>query len=849
MVVSTTLDPEQIYNLERTGNANFFPLGGQSQNGGVNTGPTGPSDFDKFLEEWLRNQQNNNSSGPDHFFDVNPLDQAAFDASQQQNAWDNDFKTANFNWQKAQDDRDYALALGDLDLAKQKQADSNYWQQKSYELGQAQMASSERMNAADNAARVSSARIGADAQIASSQIAAMADRYAADQRLREGLANARNDEERNRIMLAHEREIAAIAKMEDDTKRAIASGEQKIGGFNAETARMAQMGDVALKNNQFLLDASKSPRDLFGLYFMQRGITPDWNSLAAGNPIQGQALQVYDPMKAYTPNITMPADFNIGQGQAYNDVGQASQMELGNNQYITGQQQGTTQPQQPRQMVMYASGTDPMGMSMQNQQTFTQPPTDDWNKMSAQSSTMTDPNSMLSVNTGWNPRPNVPFSPNRGPVNGNINQGSYTRPTGMLQNPPINNLTRPMFGNDMNRIPMNPNSDQSTINQDRRQRVGYTREPQFMVGDAMNPQNPWANGAKPEIIENPTNAPIRVKNTAQTALDFGIQPTQKRSKLQNKMRAGGGIQQQEFDPNMIDPIRSGMQQYNPSNFSPNNSLPRLPATPMQNPVQQPVLDNGQSYMLGPDGNWYMNPVQMQSPQQPPQQVRNIVGGNGLGRNIEESNRLPQFSEVQQPQNNMINRQPIDPRDWGQAWLSPQDPGMQMMTPTERIMQQFQKMFGSSGMPTGARVQGNRFAYGTDFPRYPVGTDNSQQYANMGMSQLWQNSSSNDYLNGAPNIPTWIQTLADYGAPIAPSLYNSVSGQTNPTLNMAQAFGQRGGGILPSLQTLNRQTAGENQLFSGYVDGPVGMPSQDVIDFIGRPTQNLRTAQRGSGTIM
>ena len=756
MVVSTTLDPEQIYNLERTGNANFFPLGGQSQNGGVNTGPTGPSDFDKFLEEWLRNQQNNNSSGPDHFFDVNPLDQAAFDASQQQNAWDNDFKTANFNWQKAQDDRDYALALGDLDLAKQKQADSNYWQQKSYELSQAQMASSERMNAADNAARVSSARIGADAQIASSQIAAMADRYAADQRLREGLANARNDEERNRIMLAHEREIAAIAKMEDDTKRAIASGEQKIGGFNAETARMAQMGDVALKNNQFLLDASKSPRDLFGLYFMQRGITPDWNSLAAGNPIQGQALQVYDPMKAYTPNITMPADFNIGQGQAYNDVGQASQMELGNNQYITGQQQGTTQPQQPRQMVMYASGTD-FGFD--------------------------------TIDTGE-------------PVQ-NIGMG----------------------------------------------RKGYTREPQFMVGDAMNPQNPWANGAKPEIIENPTNAPIRVKNTAQTALDFGIQPTQKRSKLQNKMRAGGGIQQQEFDPNMIDPIRSGMQQYNPSNFSPNNSLPRLPATPMQNPVQQPVLDNGQSYMLGPDGNWYMNPVQMQSPQQPPQQVRNIVGGNGLGRNIEESNRLPQFSEVQQPQNNMINRQPIDPRDWGQAWLSPQDPGLQTMTPTERIMQQFQKMFGSSGMPTGARVQGNRFAYGTDFPRYPVGTDNSQQYANMGMSQLWQNSSSNDYLNGAPNIPTWIQTLADYGAPIAPSLYNSVSGQTNPTLNMAQAFGQRGGGILPSLQTLNRQTAGENQLFSGYVDGPVGMPSQDVIDFIGRPTQNLRTAQRGSGTIM
>ena len=120
---------------------------------------------------------------------------------------------------------------------------------------------------------------------------------------------------------------------------------------------------------------------------------------------------------------------------------------------------------------------------------------------------------------------------------------------------------------------------------------------------------------------------------------------------------------------------------------------------------------------------------------------------------------------------------------------------------------------------------------------------------MGTNSFYQQNSQNDYLNGRENIPTWIQTLADYGAPIAPSLYDSVSGGTSPTLNIGAAFTGRGGGMLPSMQTLNRQTAGENQLFSGYVDGPVGMPSQDVIDFIGRPTQNLRTAQRSSATIM
>lgn len=720
------LDPEQIIALQNSGNANYqlSPSGVSSRvgnsvgslingifGGGGQSASTQTSSSNDLLSQLLASLGNSGgSSSVDHFFDINPLDQNIFDANQKQQGWKNDFDTAQFNWQKAQDDRDYALALGDLDLARQKQADSNYWQGKSYELSQQQMASSERMNAADNASRVTSSRISAEAQTASAQIAAMADRYAADQRLREGLANAKNDEERNRISLAHEKELAAIAKMEDDTKRAIAAGEQKIGGFNAETARMGQMGDVALKNNQFLLDASKSPRDLFGLYFMQRGITPDWNGLAAGNVTQGDPLKVYDPMKAYTPNITMPQDFNITPGQSYGQVGQASNMELNPNTFITGQQQAPkkSNPTQMTFIPQFAGGTD----------------------------------------------------------------------------------------------------------------HGYTTASQFMTGDSTG-SNPWSGGAKPEMIENPTGAPIRVKNTRQTALDFGVQPQgmvggQPMVKGTPAMpstphrKSGFGApapfmpEPDMFNPmsEMVDPIRSGLVPYNPA--------------------------VGQAQRFTTPGLAMDNPVQ-------------------LARNIEESAPVnPDFQNASKSAINtqMINRNVDTIPDWVRnirnttgAQGRPNQPSLLgQYTDNNGLSQQmlinklFESMFGGNG----------QFA-----PRFAVGTDNAQQYANMGMSQLWQNSSNNDYLQGQEGIPDWIKRLADYGAPIAPGLFDSVSGRVSPTLNMASAFGQRGGGILPSLQGLNKMSPGEQQLFSGYVDGPVGMPSMDTIDFIGRPTQNLRTAARSN----
>lgn len=636
-------------------------------------------------------------SSVDHFFDVNPLDQAAFDQGVKQQAWENDFNIAQFNWKKANDDRDYALAVGDLELAKQKQADANYWQGKSYELEQSRMALDERMNSANNATKTQIAQMEAASRAETARIAAQADKYAADLRLQEGLANATNDQERNRVLLAHEQEMAAIAKMEDDTKRLIASGEQKIGGFNAETARMAQMGDIALKNNQFLLDASKSPRDLFGLYFMQRGVTPDWDSLAAGNPTQGEGLKVYDPMKAYAPNITMPQDFTMNPGQSYGGVGNASDINLNANPYLQMGMQQTQQQQPPQGFPAFARGTDNYLGKMTS-------------AARRPSATNVNPNvNALDFGvTSSMPQDDLAppaFSPSPTPRGyrstgyPSTHRGQRTRVDSYNPQPMMFSLP------EMPQQPSQLNSGPSPLNM-QPQQPGYTREPAFLTGDSPK-GNPWSGGAKPELIENPTQAPIRVKNTLQTAADFGIIPNIATDKIE----------------------------------------------------------------------------QVRFPQQ------------GQGFNTQDYIR--QLLEMYAPQ-----------------------------------MQNYKMM----GNPSLQREM---------IARYPIGTDLSQQYANMGMSQLWQNSSNNDHLQGMGNIPTWLQTLADYGTPIAPSLANSVTGRTSPTLNLANAFNQRGGGILPSLQTLNRQSDGENQLFQGYLEGPVGMPAQDTLDFIGRPTQNLRTAQRSS----
>lgn len=472
---------------------NLFPING-SNTGDVdpNYGNTGGSSGDG----------GGGYIPPDHFFDVNPLDQAKFDQATQQANWQNSFDQAQFSYKQAQDAVQAALAVGDQAMARQKQADANYWQgqanslqqqglnlqnqgqqndynvamqniavqtakaQNDYNVGMANASNDAERNRVqsqwnqqqalisqmqdqtqrlglqvqqaqgnqDNATRLGlgqqqnqTGQFNAETARADSErkyltdmanattesqraaidearrqdeahIAQMEDqtkftlgqqanqtqgfdaqtaRLKADQDYRLGLANASNDAERVSVEDKRRQDEAAIAQMEDKTRFDLGQQANQIQGFDAETARQkadqdyqigmanarteaeksqiedkkrrddvaianmaegnkftlgqqanqtgqfgaetdraARMGDLAMQNNKFILDASGQPRNLWALAFMARGQTPDWDAIQADQALtQGAKLQMQDPMHAYDP-VTGPGSFNATAQQA-----------------------------------------------------------------------------------------------------------------------------------------------------------------------------------------------------------------------------------------------------------------------------------------------------------------------------------------------------------------------------------------------------------------------------------------------------------------------------------------------------------------------------------------------------
>ena len=251
----------------------------------------------------------------DHFYDINPLDQATFDwnvstdardfgfaqdqfaAQQGQIGWQNEFDTTQANWKQAMDERDYALAVGDQDLARQKQADANYWQGISAGLEQ------QGLNLQNQGQQLDySAKLAGIAQ----------QREASNQQYQIGMAGAANDAERNAIQDRWNQQQAYIAQMEDQTRRLLGGQQNQTAQFGAETDRAGTMGNLALENNKFIAEMARSPRDLFSLFFLQRGMTPDWDTMAAGgNPAMGDAIVPVNPMSAYKPTTAPASGFNL----------------------------------------------------------------------------------------------------------------------------------------------------------------------------------------------------------------------------------------------------------------------------------------------------------------------------------------------------------------------------------------------------------------------------------------------------------------------------------------------------------------------------------------------------------
>lgn len=145
-----------------------------------------------------------------------------------------------------------------------------------------------------------------------------------------------NDTDRMRSMQSYYASLAGIANdtarlgIEDagrlDQNSQFNAGEQndmtlgqqsnRTNQFGAETDRANRMGELALKQNQFILDAAGQPRNMFSLYMMQRGLAPDWETLGAGGQVaQGTALAPADVMNAYTP-VTTPGTFDAVAAQS-----------------------------------------------------------------------------------------------------------------------------------------------------------------------------------------------------------------------------------------------------------------------------------------------------------------------------------------------------------------------------------------------------------------------------------------------------------------------------------------------------------------------------------------------------
>lgn len=810
-------------------------------------------------------------SGVDHFFDVNPLDAEAhqlnldlFEYQQKKDAWYAQQQQAEFAWQQATDERDYALAVGEYDLARQKAVDANHWQKQSLML-ELQIANM-------------------DAQMQAYQINMS---YQAE------MARATNDADANRINLAREQELAAIAKMQDETNRAIAGKQLNISAYDSETNRMLGLGELAIENNKFIHELYSNPRNHFSLFAMQRGNTPDWDTMAATGQLPGgDPLRVRDPFSMMDPTVTLPTDFNIGPGQSHGQVGQASQgvnlqgisqyqnmpmqnapqlnMDFGDPQQVTptplggsGQytdiNPGGAQGGVPTALLkpglnlstvgavngqgIYGNAFSPglgsayydQGMSRPIQPgDYLAPGTQIWyNYTAGGPAAQPNPYPQTQIQSNANfPSTGAPQANQVVPGSGGIPQYGY------VPGPEQGNLPSEY-------VPGLPAYAQGTS--------GMVNDPVMMTGDAPNP-NPYAGGARPEIIVNPTQAPIGVINTEQTqAIDYGgrgyqmpgstpgpttappsrpkdgtagmpggtpgpttAPPTSIPGPVVNQGGMMGGFQNilNRFMPQMQN-WQQQFQQYQQQRNSPeiwNGTRPNVSNTWFQTHLLDYGIPNS-----APDQNvgyntMYQPPYTMQTP-----------GGQQAGAYSNAPNTsVNQNNPIANQYGFLVNRYRQGLRN----------------TPNERP---------ANGQIIGGQVA-PRFAYGT-MPRYATGTytnDSGTQQHGGGGDPMWIQSSSNPWAQGMQNIPHRAQMLMDYGMPMSPATLGAISGNVNSPLNTSAAVQGRGGGILPSLQTLRGMSTSELGNLQGYYEGPVGIGWSDIVDYITGATRGLGRAQSSGG---
>ena len=150
-------------------------------------------------------------------------------------------------------------------------------------------------------------------------------------------------------------------------------------------------------------------------------------------------------------------------------------------------------------------------------------------------------------------------------------------------------------------------------------------------------------------------------------------------------------------------------------------------------------------------------------------------------------------------------------------------------------------------PTGTMQQLSSPAANT-ITNNPAISAAQQAYINAGMGSAWIPTSTNSYANSQPTpMPTRLQMLANYGYPVSPSMYSVTTGSNMPTNNLANAFSTGfGGGMLPSMQTMNTMSPSELDAYRGYAEGVVGVPWADLTNYIASGTASLGKAADARG---
>lgn len=449
---------------------------------------------------------------------VNPLDQAMFDWQKEyqggqlklgqdefeygksQDSIANARNDAILKMQQSQQEADMALALGDFNLAKQKQDDANYWAGINAGFEQQSLNLQNQGQQLDYAASMASIQ----------QRAAQAENdYAV------GMANASNEAERTMVQDKWNQQQALIAQMQDATDRLLGQQSNQTNQFGAETDRQTRLGQIALDQNKFIAEMARSPRDLFSLYFMQRGQAPDWDTMVNGGaPAQGQALAPRDPFSVYTPTTAAPT-FNAPLKQDLQIVSGNVAQGAGGNQFI--------QSKSPSSSAAAGGGVAapaPQFLSYMDPKAVAAPPKTQ------------DTNVYLDANPGGR-QGGVPMAAMKPGLNMSTVGGTNSITGADFDLPAYydQGKTRAIGKEDVITPGMKVWVDYQPTPRAAMGTPGYTTAKQLMVGDAKAP-SPWEGGARPELIKNPTGAPIAVVDSDRTrtlTTDWSPAPLAKQS--------------------------------------------------------------------------------------------------------------------------------------------------------------------------------------------------------------------------------------------------------------------------------------------------------------------------------